>query len=423
MTRPAVAAAARAIPRLPGLEHSLAFLADPYRFISRACAMLGSDVIEARLMLQPTLCLVGPEAARLFYDQSLFVRAGAAPEPVRATLFGKGAVQALDGDVHRVRKAFFLRATAPPRVAQLAQAAQAGWPRHAPEWSAGEPFSLYRATQPWLAEAVCAWAGVPVPPAELPLRTAQLVALFDQAASGALAHLRARRARKHAERWLCELVQRARGGEAVFVDGSIAAEAAQLRDGTGALLPPRIAAVELLNVLRPCVAVSVYLVLAAHALHLHPRWRAPLAEGDTAATHAFAQEVRRWYPFFPAVAARTVRDFEWQGLRLPAGRRAMLDLHGTNHDPRSWEAPEVFDPGRFLGRQPTAFDLVPQGGARADDHHRCPGEDVVLALLALFLGLLARSDYSLPPQQLDLRMDRMPAVPASEWLVTHWWPA
>jgi len=42
------------------------------------------------------------------------------------------------------------------------------------------------------------------------------------------------------------------------------------RDLNGALLSPRIAAVELLNMLRPTFAVSVFITFIAHALHHHP---------------------------------------------------------------------------------------------------------------------------------------------------------
>ena len=66
----------RPVPVVPGLDQSLRFFADPYRFIARECHRLGSDVVLARLRLQPTLCLTGPRAAELFYDRTRFRRAG-----------------------------------------------------------------------------------------------------------------------------------------------------------------------------------------------------------------------------------------------------------------------------------------------------------------------------------------------------------
>jgi fatty-acid peroxygenase len=413
----ATLAAARPIPRLPGLDHFRALLRDPYRLVGRECARLGSDVVMLRLMGRTVLALSGSQAARLFYDKRFFTRAGAAPEPVRATLFGQGGVQTLEGASHLARKRFFLQAAEPERVVELMAHVERFWRYHAARWASGPQVCLYRAVQALLAEADCAWAGVPLPREYAAERTRQLVALFDQAASGLRGHFEARAARHQAEGWLADLIQHSRAGSSVLRAGSIACEAAQLRGDEGELLPPRVAAVELLNLLRPTVAVSVYVVQGAHALQAQPDWRAPLAAGDRGLTHAFVQEVRRFYPFFPAVAARTACDFQWHGFQFTAGTRTLLDLHGTNRDPRVWEAPDTFRPERFLGREPGPFDMVPQGGARAEDHHRCPGEGITSCVLGHLLQRLAASDYELPAQDLRIRYDRMPAIPASGFVM------
>src|SRR3546814_15474251 len=91
------------------------------------------------------------------------------------------------------------------------------------------------------------------------------------------------------------------------------------------MLSPRVAAVELLNILRPTVAVSVFITFTAHALHQLPACRQNL-QADDGYLECFVQEVRRFYPFFPAVMAHVRRDFEWKGYRFPRGRRVVLDL-------------------------------------------------------------------------------------------------
>lgn len=45
------------------------------------------------------------------------------------------------------------------------------------------------------------------------------------------------------------------------------------RDVDGQLLTPRVAAVELLNILRPTVAPAVYITFVGHALEAQPSWR------------------------------------------------------------------------------------------------------------------------------------------------------
>jgi fatty-acid peroxygenase len=411
---------AHPIPRLKGLDKSFELLADPYRFIARHCAQQGSDVFEARLMTQRTLFMSGPLAAELFYDKQRFQRAGAAPEPLKATLFGKGAVQTLDGAEHLHRKRFFLSVTTPACTDALLQAAERTWQSLLPRWEGRDRLPLYAMAQDWLARTAWTWAGIEVTEAEAPRRRGQLVALFDSAASGVRAHLRSRRARHRAEAWLGELIENARHGRESLAPDSPALAAALLTDSQGRLLPPRVAAVELLNLVRPITAISVFVVFCAHALYAHPHWRAALRPGRDAdaALDALVQEVRRFYPFFPSVVARTCQAFTWGGLQFPAGVRAMLDLYGTNHDARAWPEPDAFRPERFMGVPPGLFNFVPQGGARAQDHHRCPGEGFTLALMKLAVTKLVAARYEVPPQDLGIDMQRLPALPRDRLLVS-----
>lgn len=130
------------------------------------------------------------------------------------------------------------------------------------------------------------------------------------------------------------------------------------------------------------------------------------------------QEVRRFYSFFPAVAARVRRGFEWHGYRFPRGGRVILDLYGTNHDPRSWEAPEEFRPKRFLEWDGSPFNLIPQGGGDHDLGHRCAGEWVTIALMKVATDFLVRHiAYDVPEQDLRIDMSRLPALPRSGFVI------
>lgn len=401
------------VPRLPGFDHTLAWLADPYRFIARGCAALGADAFQTRLLLRPTICMSGPLAAELFYDERRFVRGGAAPEPLLATLWGRDGVQGLDGNEHRVRKALLVGLTGAEAVRTLVAIAGEEWDRAAAGWvAARHPVTLYRAVQPLLARAACRWAGVPLPEAEVERRTRQLVALFDEAAAGPVAHLRARWARSRAEAWLMALVEDARAGRTTLPPGCAAQVIAAYRDLEGRPLAAHTAAVELLNLLRPVVAVSVWISFVAHALQRFPAWRATLAspDGENLAP-AFIDEIRRHYPFFPAIAARVREDFDWCGLHFPAGRRVLLDVFGTHHDPRIWREPQAFLPERWLGRRPGPYEFLPQGGGDVAGGHRCPGEDLTAQLMRLTLQRLLRMRVIVPPQVMALKMSRLPAVP------------
>src|SRR5205085_1439092 len=108
-----------------------------------------------------------------------------------------------------------------------------------------------------LCGAVCAWAGVPLGPATLAQRTAELTALFETAGSIGPRHWSGRLARTRAERWAAETIEGIRAGRITLPPEAPARRIAEHADGAGTRLDVRTAAVELLNLLRPTVAVSV----------------------------------------------------------------------------------------------------------------------------------------------------------------------
>lgn len=401
-------------------DSTLALLRDPYRFVSRRAADLGDDVFETRLLLRRTTCMTGAEAAGVFYDLTRFQRAGAAPPPLQKTLFGQGGVQGLDGEHHRQRKAMFLQVNQPDRVEALAAIVTREWEKAVGEWARSGQVDLYPQNQLLLTRAVCEWAGVPLPEAEVELRTRQLTALFDAAGNVGLGHLRSRAARKAAERWAADVIEQVRSGQ-LTVPGSCAASViANHQEPDGQPMSARVAAVELLNVLRPTVATAVYITFVAHALEANPAWRDRLAHGDGTEDLAFVEEVRRCYPFFPAVTAIVRENFQWRDHRFPKGRRVVLDLYGTNHDPRAWDHPERFDPERFLGDDPDPFAFVPQGGGEPAVHHRCPGEPVSTRLMGVALDQLVRHmTYTpvRPAAPIDYR--RLPALPKGGYRIQN----
>src|SRR3546814_21029813 len=92
----------------------------------------------------------GPEAAALFYDESRFKRHGATPEPVRATLLGKGGVQGLDDRTHQNRKAMFMSLMDTQRIAELAELVEREWLLDAEAWSMKREGGLYDVPHPML---------------------------------------------------------------------------------------------------------------------------------------------------------------------------------------------------------------------------------------------------------------------------------
>lgn len=404
------------VDRLP--DSTIAFLRSGYRFVGERCDRYGSDIFQTRLLLRKTICLRGREAAELFYDPERFVRAGALPMRGQRTLTGVGGVQGLDGASHRERKAMFMSLMTPTAVRHLGQLFADEWRARIPAWESDGPVVLHPEVGRLLTRAVCAWAGVPLAEREVDRRTTEMHSMIDSAAALGLRHLRGRLARRSAERWAGDLVERVRAGALPAPEGSALRVIAEHRDEQDRPLPRRIAAVELLNVLRPTVAVDRFVVFAALALHDHPTWRGKVRDSEDAAEQ-FVQEVRRYYPFFPVAAARTRRSFEWRGHHFPQGRRVLLGLYATDHHPALWPEPELFRPERFAGWRDDPFALIPQGGGGHLTGHRCAGEWITIELMKQALAMLTGAmRYDVPPQDLSVSLRRMPTLPASGFMVT-----
>ena len=403
-------------PRITQPDSTLPLLGDPYRYIGEHAHRLGSNIVRGRLWLRPCTFLVGAEAAALFYDTERFQRAGALPDVLRSPLLGEGGVHAMDGAAHRHRKAMLMRVLMhPEQVAVLCDRTELAWREAADRWSREDEVALYEGLQGLLLRAVCAWAEIPLEEVEADERARQVALLFDAGAGPR--HLAVGYARRKVERWLAETVERVRSGYLRPSDGSVLHTIAWHRDPADELLPVSRAAVVLSNVIRPVVALSVSITHAAHALHEWPVYGPTWS--DVEATERFVSEVRRYYPFVPAVVARAIRDVDFKGYRIPAGQRVVLDIHGTNHERRAWGDPEVFRPARFIDWAGTPFDLIPQGGGDHASDHRCPGEDITFALMKQAVRILShRLHYEVSDRQ-DLRIQdrRMPALPASHFVI------
>lgn len=96
----------------------------------------------------------------------------------------------------------------------------------------------------------------------------------------------------------------------------------------------------------------------------------------------------------------------------------LLDLYGTCHDERIWDAPHTFRPERFAGREIDPFTLIPQGGGDHFRHHRCAGEWITLRVLGASLRfLLEELSYRVPPADLDIDLSKIPTQPANGFVI------
>jgi len=379
-----------------------------YRFLLDQRMRRGTDVFELRLPGRRVIGMGGAQAAQLFYDQTRFSREGAIPKAVQKALVGVGGVHMLDGLEHGTRKAAFIEAINETSVSRLAELAAWSWNDAIREWRGN--VVLFDEAAKVLARTVTLWAGAPFPTAGPDTLATKLIAMVDGFGTLGPRHWRGRIARAETEMWATKVIVDARAGRIYApADSAVQIMASQP-------LAPRVAAVELLNIIRPTTAVAWYITFIAHAFAMHPEWRENLNESNV---NAFVQEVRRYYPLAPFIAARVSRDFDWNGVAFRRGNVALLDIYGTNRDPDLWERPDRFSPERFLlGHAHTGFGFIPQGGGDVATGHRCPGEPVTLALMEQAALLLSRLDYAVPPQDLAIRLNRVPARVESGFIMS-----
>lgn len=408
------------IPRDSGPDSTLALLREGYAFIPNRCRRYGTDVFETRLMLRRAICATGEEAAKVFYEPGRFTRRGAMPPTTVRLLQDIGSVQLLDGEAHRRRKGMFMSLMGPQSIANLSERMAAQWLDRLGRWETEGTVVLHDEVEEILCRAACEWAGVPLSEPEARRRTREMEAMIEGAGSAGPRMWRGLLLRARTERWLRKIVERVRSGEIAVPEGRPAHAVAFHRDTGGRLLDSKTAAVELLNLLRPTVAVARYVTFAAQALHEHPGTRERLRD-ENGYLDLFVQEVRRYYPFFPFVGGRAREEFEWRGKQFEKGTWVILDLYGTNHDPRIWQAPKEFRPERFRQWNGSAFDFIPQGGGDHYTGHRCAGEWITIDLMKRAVRLLTGvMTYEVPADQdLRIRLSGMPALPVSRFVISN----
>ncbi|CEA01934.1 fatty acid alpha hydroxylase [Pseudomonas saudimassiliensis] len=407
------------IPRDTAFDSSAAFLQNGYNFIADRCRDYGSNIFQTRIMLRRVYCVTGEEAARMFYVPGRFTRNHAMPPTTLSLLQDKGSSLTLDGEEHARRKEMFMALMGPARLEQLVAIFEEEWQARLARWQTMPEVVLQTEAEYILCRSACRWVGITLDEGQAAQRATELAAMIEGAGSIGPRNWKGQLLRQRTEHWAQELIRQARSHRradpATPLD--IIAHHTALH-GHG--VDYRTAAVELLNLLRPIVAVARYITYSALALHHHPEYQQRLRAGEAGLADLFVNEVRRYYPFFPAVGGVALEDFAWRGHQFHRGDWMLLDLHGTNHDPRLWQQPERFYPERFLEWDRSPYNFIPQGGGEYSHGHRCAGEWLTVEVMRSALRLLTqRMSYKLPPQDLSIRLSRMPAMVGSRLVLSE----
>lgn len=408
------------VPHAKGLDNSLELMQDGYLFIKKRVDQYQCDLFEARLLGQKVICMSGEEAAKVFYDPERFQRNGALPKRVQKTLFGVNAIQTMDGEAHIHRKFLFMSLMTPPNQKRLAEFAMEQWQASIPKWEGAGKVVLFEEANDVLCRIACHWAGIPLKESEVKKRADDFSAMVDAFGAIGPRHWKGRRARAKAEKWMREVIEEVRSGKLKVKEDSALHAMAFHSDLNGNQLDTHMAAVELINVIRPIVAIATFITFSALALHEHPECKEKIRSGDENYLEMFVEEVRRYYPFAPFLGARVRKDFIWNQCEFKTGMLVLLDIYGTNHDSRIWENPNEFRPERFKEWKSSLFDFIPQGGGDPAEGHRCPGEGITVEIMKATLDFLVNKiQFQVPAQDLSYSLTKMPTLPKSGFIMSH----
>jgi fatty-acid peroxygenase len=406
------------IPCEKTIDSSLCLLLEGYPFIQNRCRKYESDIFQARLFGKKVVCFTGEEAAEIFYNDYLFKRKGAAPKRVQRTLLGQQGVQGLDGKMHQSRKKMFLSIMTPENLKTLIHYTRFQWEYNSIRWN-NSNIILFDEAQILLCQVACKWAGVPLDHYEIEQRAFDLGKMIDGFGAVGPRYWEGCSARKRSEEWISSIIVQIRTGKIKPPKDSAAYIIAWHRNQNSKLLNPQVAAVELLNIVRPIVAIATYITFGALAMFKHPECRAKLQLRDPNYNEMFVQEVRRLYPFTPFVGALAKKDFLWEQYLFHKDTLVLLDIYGMNHDSRIWLHPYEFNPERFFDWEHSPYLFMPQGGGN-ELGHRCAGEMVTLEVMKASLDFIANHlSYKVPVQDLKYPLSRIPTLPKSRFIMSH----
>ncbi len=408
------------IPSDGCIDSTLQLLCEGYQFIQNRCLQYESEVIQTRLMGHKVLCMSGAGAAQIFYNPKYFKRKGVAPKRIQKSVFGENGVQSLDGSAHIHRKLMFMSIMTQENIKRLSKITTAHWRITTCKWEDKNRLVLFKESQKILCKIACQWAGVMLEEKEVCYRASDLGKMVDAFGGVGPRYCEGKCARKRTEKWIEDMIVKVRTHRILPEDYTALYIVSWHRNKEDKLLSIKTAAVELINILRPIVAIATYITFGALALYEHPHCRKKLQSGNDQYVTMFVQEVRRYYPFAPFVGAFVRRNFIWKRYYFKKGTRVLFDIYGTNHDSSLWKRPDEFLPERFLHRPNNSFDFVPQGGGDYNTGHRCAGELATIEIMKVSLCFLVTyMKYKIPRQNLKYSLTRIPSLPKSGFVISN----
>lgn len=403
---------------IPTVKIKVKDLKPSYTLLQEMRDEVDAPVVKGEAFTKEIIAIYGKDAAEIFYDPKNFKREGAMPDVVLNTLFGQDGVQTLDGKEHHHRKNIFMDLMTPERIDAYHEILDKKMTA-AFEAEQGT-FSLFNLTRKVLFAAVTEWAGInmdDLTEEEIEELSKYQISMISSSFTSPVDHVKGISDRKKSEKWAQKLIKEARENPVPGKEDVALYAFAKATDLKGELLPIEVAAVELLNIIRPTLALTVWAALMGHALFSRDDIYNELKDDFDGLQDSFIQELRRYYPFFPMLPAISLRAVEVDGYTIPEDSWVVLDIYGTDHDSRHIENPETFKVDRYVQNAKDIsyeeeYEMIAQGGGDFRTMHRCAGEWITLHTLRVLSNhLVNKFNFTIPEQDFEIAMDQFPTYP------------
>ncbi|HKS23277.1 MAG TPA: cytochrome P450 [Thermoanaerobaculia bacterium] len=395
---------------LPLLGETLPFAKNPFRFLEERLAKYGR-VFRTNVLGRKTVVVAGPEAAGRFIDGSVVMREGSMPPHVQE-LFGGRSLPLLDGDAHAARKSTVLAAFTREAMASYVPIIEGAVQRSFAKWAGAGEIRWLDEMKRLAIEVICSTFFGLEPGDEMD----RLRNDYDILTRGFatlpinLPGTPYRNALKARDRILGVLRRIVRERRAAPSDDGLS------RILKGGEVSDDDLALELHHIVVAGFIVYGELAAIVRQLTDHPDVRERLQkEGlmlQSPYLLQFVNEVKRLTPIVPVVFGKSRKEFEFDGVAVPAGWMVLWAVNPSHAAHGVYDDAQRFDPDRFSParaedrRHEHAF--APQGAGPITGH-RCPGLDFATVFMSVFtIALLRGYTWELPPQRFDYDWSKVP---------------
>lgn len=403
-------------PERPASEQTLAWFAQPYRFMETCAAEFG-DVFTLDLAGtgRHVLCADPASIRQVFAAERGSLRAGEG-NAVWLSVMGDRSLLLLDGEEHRQERRLLAPAFAPARLGEAVGVIRAATGRVTARWPLGTPFPMQPSLLDLSLEVILRVVfgleeGPRLDGLRAAARTFPEAAEFGIAASRPLDHedlgehnpwhAFRRTAAQLDELLLAEVAERRatgqRGGDLLSYLLDAGMDDAGLRD-------------ELVTMLMAGHETTATSLAWAFTWILRTPGVLERVREDEAYLDATVRESLRICPTIPMISRKVGVPVEVGGHVVPVGANVSPAVYLAHRRPEAWPDPEAFRPERFLERKPSPAEFLPFGGG----DRRCPGAELALLEMRVVLGqVLGEFDLSLvdakPPRPVRRNVTIAPA--------------